>query len=148
MKYNWEVIRAISVVAFVFMTVVPSQLCATSEEQKEASLRTFTPEEIAEYDGSNPDKPIYMAVKGVVFDVTSGKDFYGKGKSYNVLVGKDATRAVALWSLEEKDLTHDVTGLTEKQLQGLDEIFNSVYKAKYPIIGHMEFSHKPLTDEL
>ncbi|PIK58120.1 hypothetical protein BSL78_04976 [Apostichopus japonicus] len=112
------------------------------DEDNAEELRVFTTDEIAEYDGSDPDKPIYMAVKGLVFDVTDGKEFYGKGKGYNVLVGRDATRAVALWSLEKKDLTHDVTGLTEKQLKSLDEIFESVYKAKYPIVGHMQFEHK------
>lgn len=40
------------------------------------------------------------------------------------------------------------TGLTEKQLKSLDEIFESVYKAKYPIVGHMQFEHKQRTDEL
>uniref|UniRef100_A0A674HYU7 Neudesin neurotrophic factor n=1 Tax=Terrapene triunguis TaxID=2587831 RepID=A0A674HYU7_9SAUR len=81
-------------------------------------------------------QPIYMAVKGVVFDVTSGKEFYGKGAPYNALVGKDSTRGVAKMSLDPEDLTHDTTGLTEEELKSLDDIFNDVYKAKYPIVGY------------
>ncbi|XP_026508334.1 neudesin [Terrapene carolina triunguis] len=77
-----------------------------------------------------------MAVKGVVFDVTSGKEFYGKGAPYNALVGKDSTRGVAKMSLDPEDLTHDTTGLTEEELKSLDDIFNDVYKAKYPIVGY------------
>ncbi|XP_033101189.1 neudesin-like isoform X2 [Anneissia japonica] len=83
-----------------------------------------------------------MAVKGVVFDVSTGKDFYGKGAPYNALVGKDSSRAVAKMSLEPADLTSDVTGLTEKQLEELDTIFQSVYKAKYPIVGYMSWTVK------
>uniref|UniRef100_A0A803Y8D5 Cytochrome b5 heme-binding domain-containing protein n=1 Tax=Meleagris gallopavo TaxID=9103 RepID=A0A803Y8D5_MELGA len=81
-------------------------------------------------------QPIYLAVKGVVFDVTSGKEFYGKGAPYNALVGKDSTRGVAKMSLDPADLTHDITGLTEEELKSLDDIFNNVYKAKYPIVGY------------
>ncbi|CAB1335701.1 unnamed protein product [Coregonus sp. 'balchen'] len=64
---------------------------------------------------------IYMAIKGVVFDVTMGKEFYGKDGPYNALVGKDCTRA---------------TGLTEEQLQSLESVFEGTYKTKYPIVGY------------
>uniref|UniRef100_A0A8C9NWD5 Cytochrome b5 heme-binding domain-containing protein n=1 Tax=Spermophilus dauricus TaxID=99837 RepID=A0A8C9NWD5_SPEDA len=82
------------------------------------------------------DQPIYLAVKGVVFDVTSGKEFYGRGAPYNALTGKDSTRGVAKMSLDPADLTHDITGLTAKELESLDDVFTRVYKAKYPIVGY------------
>ncbi|XP_063159357.1 neudesin [Candoia aspera] len=99
-------------------------------------VRLFTEDELARYDGRKEDEPIYIAVKGVVFDVTSGKEFYGKGAPYNALAGKDSTRSVAKMSLDPADLTHDTTGLTEEELQFLDETFSNVYKAKYPIVGY------------
>ncbi|NWQ89041.1 NENF protein, partial [Burhinus bistriatus] len=102
----------------------------------EAPVRLFTEPELAKYDGQQEGQPIYLAVKGVVFDVTSGKQFYGKGAPYNALVGKDSTRGVAKMSLDPADLTHDLTGLTEEELKSLDDIFNNVYKAKYPIVGY------------
>ncbi|NXN74212.1 NENF protein, partial [Himantopus himantopus] len=102
----------------------------------EAPVRLFTEPELARYDGQQEGQPIYLAVKGVVFDVTSGKEFYGKGAPYNALVGKDSTRGVAKMSLDPADLTHDITGLTEEELKSLDDIFNNVYKAKYPIVGY------------
>ncbi|NWT65838.1 NENF protein, partial [Prunella himalayana] len=102
----------------------------------EAPVRLFTEPELARYDGHQEGQPIYLAVKGVVFDVTSGKEFYGKGAPYNALVGKDSTRGVAKMSLDPADLTHDTTGLTEEELKSLDDIFNNVYKAKYPIVGY------------
>ncbi|NWV23760.1 NENF protein, partial [Origma solitaria] len=124
----------------------------------EAPVRLFTEPELARYAGQqggpggrcsaprpgrrgllpwrSEGQPIYLAVKGVVFDVTSGKEFYGKGAPYNALVGKDSTRGVAKMSLDPADLTHDTTGLTEEELKSLDDIFNNVYKAKYPIVGY------------
>ncbi|XP_038554299.1 neudesin-like, partial [Micropterus salmoides] len=81
-------------------------------------------------------QPIYMAVKGVVFDVTNGKEFYGKDAPYNALVGKDSTRAVAKMSLDPADLTPDTTGLTDEQLKSLESIFEDTYKKKYPIVGY------------
>ncbi|XP_004626911.1 neudesin [Octodon degus] len=99
-------------------------------------VRLFTEEELARYDGAEEDQPIYLAVKGVVFDVTSGKEFYGRGAPYNALTGKDSTRGVAKMSLDPADLTHDTTGLTAKELESLEDVFTKVYKAKYPIVGY------------
>ncbi|KAI1895919.1 hypothetical protein AGOR_G00111730 [Albula goreensis] len=50
--------------------------------------------------------------------------------------GKDSTRAVAKMSLAQEDLTHDITGLTEEELQSLESVFSGTYKAKYPIVGY------------
>ncbi|XP_033051616.1 neudesin isoform X1 [Trachypithecus francoisi] len=63
-------------------------------------------------------------------------EFYGRGAPYNALTGKDSTRGVAKMSLDPADLTHDITGLTAKELEALDEVFTKVYKAKYPIVGY------------
>ncbi|XP_038616902.1 neudesin [Tachyglossus aculeatus] len=99
-------------------------------------VRLFTEEDLARYNGEEEDQPIYLAVKGVVFDVTSGKEFYGRGAPYNALTGKDSTRGVAKMSLDPADLTHDTTGLTTEELKSLDDVFTNVYKAKYPIVGY------------
>ncbi|XP_078001028.1 neudesin-like [Glandiceps talaboti] len=103
-------------------------------------LRMFTDEDLAKYDGSIPELPIYMAVKGVVFDVTGSPEYYGKGAPYNALAGKDCTRAVAKMSLEPEDLSSDVTGLTDSQLNDLENVFKNTYKRKYKVVGHMAFS--------
>ncbi|XP_077194855.1 neudesin [Paroedura picta] len=103
---------------------------------RQRPVRLFTEAELARYNGQEEGQPIYIAVKGVVFDVTSGKEFYEKGASYNALVGKDSTRGIAKMSLDPADLTHDTMGLTTEELQSLDDTFNNVYKAKYPIVGY------------
>ncbi|XP_046711241.1 neudesin isoform X3 [Silurus meridionalis] len=71
-------------------------------------------------------------------------DFYGKSASYNALVGKDSTRAVAKMSLNPEDLTHDTTGLTKEELESLDRIFSETYKSKYPIVG---YTHRRILNE-
>ncbi|XP_034015296.1 neudesin [Thalassophryne amazonica] len=99
-------------------------------------VRLFTEEELNKYDGSEEGQPIYMAIKGVVFDVTKGKEFYGKNAPYNALVGKDSTRAVAKMSLNPADLTSDTMGLSAEELQALNSVFEDTYKTKYPIVGY------------
>uniref|UniRef100_UPI00398E936D neudesin n=1 Tax=Pristiophorus japonicus TaxID=55135 RepID=UPI00398E936D len=129
-------------VRFVFISMVSfTVLLAEEVKLKNASppqtaVRLFTDADLAKYNGQEENQPIYMAIKGVVFDVTLGKDFYGRDAPYNVLVGRDSTRAVAKMSLEPEDLTHDTTGLVEDELKSLDDVFDDVYKTKYPIVGY------------
>jgi membrane-associated progesterone receptor component len=46
---------------------------------------------LSQHDGSDPNKPIYLAIKGTVFDVTAKKEMYGPGGSYNIFAGKDGS---------------------------------------------------------
>uniref|UniRef100_A0A2K6FS17 Cytochrome b5 heme-binding domain-containing protein n=1 Tax=Propithecus coquereli TaxID=379532 RepID=A0A2K6FS17_PROCO len=112
--------------------------CPTERGGGGPPLRLFIEEELAPYGGEEgiSNQPIYLAAKGVVFDVTSGKEFYGRGAPCNALTGKDSTRGVAKMSLDPADLTHDTTGLTAKELESLDDVFTEVYKAKYPLVGY------------
>lgn len=50
--------------------------------------------ELAKFDGSDPSKPIYVAIKGRVYDVSAKTEMYGKGSGYNVFAGKDASRGL------------------------------------------------------
>lgn len=36
-------------------------------------LKEVTLSELKQHDGTNPDKPMYIAIRGTVFDVTTGK---------------------------------------------------------------------------
>ncbi|KAA8521721.1 hypothetical protein F0562_012394 [Nyssa sinensis] len=64
----------------------------------------LTSQQLKQYDGTDPSKPIYVALKGRVFDVTTGKSFYGPGGAYAMFAGKDASRALAKMSKNEEDL--------------------------------------------
>ncbi|GCB72165.1 hypothetical protein scyTo_0009043 [Scyliorhinus torazame] len=124
-------VRVVLITVFSLNVLLAENVNLKHSPPSHTAVRLFTDTELAKYNGEEKDQPIYMAIKGVVFDVTLGKD-----APYNALVGKDSTRAVAKMSLESEDLTHDTTGLTEDELQSLDEVFNDLYKTKYPIVGY------------
>ncbi|CBX99665.1 hypothetical protein IAQ61_005083 [Plenodomus lingam] len=54
---------------------------------------TLTDAELALYNGADPNKPIYLALNGTIYDVSSSPQTYGPGGSYHVFAGKDAARA-------------------------------------------------------
>ncbi|KAJ1345242.1 hypothetical protein BSLG_000756 [Batrachochytrium salamandrivorans] len=78
----------------------------------------LTPEMLAKYDGSDPSLPIYIAIKGIIYDVTEGRSYYGKKGSYEFFAGKDATRAY-ITGCFQADLTHDLRGLSDAQIESL-----------------------------
>ena len=54
--------------------------------------------------------PVYLAVRGKVFDVSMGRNFYGPGGPYENFAGRDATRGLACGSFDEDMLTKDLNG--------------------------------------
>ena len=60
-------------------------------------------------------------------------------------------------SLDEVDLTDDLAGLTDEELEDLDKRFVETYKTKYPVVGFTVkaigenlnlFASKPPKEEL
>lgn len=96
----------------------------------------FTAEELIKYNGSDSSKPIYVAIKGRVFDVSSGKNFYGPGGSYAMFAGRDASRALAKMSKNEEEICASLDGLTEKEI-GVLEDWEKKFEAKYPVVGRV-----------
>lgn len=56
----------------------------------------ITVSELSKHDGSDPSLPIYVGIKGDVFDVSKNTSSYGKGAGYNVFAGKDASKVKIL----------------------------------------------------
>lgn len=95
----------------------------------------FSEKELARFDGSDDNRDIYVAIRGIVFDVTRERKKFGRGGQFNALAGRDASRAIAKMSFDPKDLTHDLTGLTDSDLQRLDEVFDEDYQKQFPVQG-------------
>ncbi|CAN6674384.1 hypothetical protein TRVA0_052S01002 [Trichomonascus vanleenenianus] len=94
---------------------------------------SFTFEQLAEFDGVKNDK-IYVAIRGTVFDVTKAKERYGPGGSYHVFAGKDASCALAKSSLEAEHVHDDVSALTDKEKETLEE-WMMYFSQRYNIVG-------------
>ncbi|KAM0942089.1 putative cytochrome b5-like heme/steroid binding domain-containing protein [Dioscorea sansibarensis] len=93
-----------------------------------------TEEELRAYDGSDPKKPLLMAIKGQIYDVSQSRMFYGPGGPYALFAGKDASRALAKMSFEEKDLTGDISGLGPFELDSLQD-WEYKFMSKYVKVG-------------
>ncbi|KAF8585867.1 cytochrome b5 [Ramaria rubella] len=96
----------------------------------------ITIEQLKQYDGSTPDTPIYVAIKGTIFDVSAKRDTYGPGRSYHCFTGKDASRALGKSTLKEEDLVADYSTLDEKQRKVLDD-WHSFFSKRYNVVGRV-----------
>jgi hypothetical protein len=45
----------------------------------------LSPSDLAQYNGEDQNRPIYVGIDGEVFDVTSSKRMYGPGGAYHCL---------------------------------------------------------------
>lgn len=91
-------------------------------------MQLFIEKELA-LPGGEKDLPEYMAVKAVVFDVTSRKELYEEETLSGVLTKKKTTTGVTRKSLDPADLTHDTIGLMAQELEPLYDIFTKAYTA-------------------
>ncbi|KAI7066836.1 hypothetical protein KC339_g15430 [Hortaea werneckii] len=112
-------------------------------------FQTFTPPTLLPYNGT-ASMPVYLAVRGRVFDVTPGKNFYGPGGPYQNFAGRDASRGLACGSFDADMLTEDLEGPLDKledlggeemeALRGWEERFTEKYLVvgKLVAVGHPE----------
>lgn len=84
----------------------------TKEESVPAptTLPTYTTTSLAQFNGEDLALPIYIAFDGDVYDVSSGRKFYGPEGTYHFLAGSDGTSLL--------------------KIMGGD-----IIKKKYPVIG-------------
>lgn len=105
-----------------------------------------TEEELKAYDGSDTEKPLLMAIKGKIYDVSQSRMFYGPGGPYALFAGKDASRALAKMSFEEKDLTGDISGLGPFELEALQD-WEYKFMSKYVQVGTIKRTEQESTGE-
>ncbi|KFK34187.1 hypothetical protein AALP_AA5G112000 [Arabis alpina] len=100
-------------------------------------LGEITEDELKLYDGADSKKPLLMAIKGQIYDVTLSRMFYGPGGPYALFAGKDASRALAKMSFEEQDLTGDISGLGAFELEALQD-WEYKFMSKYVKVGTIQ----------
>lgn len=109
-------------------------------------LGEITEDELKNYDGSDPKKPLLMAIKGQIYDVSQSRMFYGPGGPYALFAGKDASRALAKMSFEDNDLTGDISGLGPFELEALQD-WEYKFMSKYVKVGTLKTKDVPATGE-
>jgi membrane-associated progesterone receptor component len=96
----------------------------------------YTTAELAKRDGSNPELGIWVAIKGIIFDVSHNTKAYGPGGGYSVFAGKDASRALAKSSLKPEDCIPKYDDLGPEELKVLDQ-WVEFFRKRYNIVGRV-----------
>lgn len=148
-------IAAVMIVIRMYMTRYKELSVDTSdytEELTRMSKQDFTLEELSKYNGMD-NKRILIGINGNVYDVTKGKNFYGPGKAYGALAGRDASRCYATFSLDGtviKNEYDDLSDLNSAQMDFLAE-WELQLSEKYCHIGRLlkpnEFHNSYHTEE-
>jgi len=144
----------LSLFAFlVYLRLKPAAPAVLPRAPPATVFRTFTPPTLFPYNGLN-NMPVYLAVRGRVFDVTAGRNFYGPGGPYANFAGRDASRGLACGSFDEDMLTKDLDGPLDtledldaeqmEALRGWEERFEEKYLivGKLVPVGHPEAEEK------
>lgn len=127
------------VIAFaraLYFHLVTSRRPATDRSNRRSDDIEITLEELSKYNGMDPYRPLALAVRGRVYDVSRGVDFYGPGKPYSVYAGKEVSRALGRMSLHESDCQGDISDFTAKEHAVLEQ-WEGKLAAKYPVIGRV-----------
>uniref|UniRef100_M8B444 Membrane steroid-binding protein 1 n=1 Tax=Aegilops tauschii TaxID=37682 RepID=M8B444_AEGTA len=104
----------------------------------------ITADELRQYDGSDPEKPLLMAIKGQIYDVSQSRYAYKMYMlqidywSFSILMPSIehfcCCRALAKMSFEPQDLTGDVSGLGPFELSALQD-WEYKFTSKYVKVG-------------
>jgi membrane-associated progesterone receptor component len=138
--------------------MITSRLSQASSEEKDEEevipqrdftleqLRTFDGREEKKIDGSMGEKPIYIAIKREVYDVSEAPESYGKDGSYHMFAGKDASRALGKFTFDEDVVNNleyeDLTNFERDCLENFVVKFK--YHKGYPVRGILSFPPKDL----
>lgn len=108
---------------------------AAPPPKKAVQLGNITKDELSKYDGTQPEMPLLMAIKGIVYDVSRSREFYGPGGPYALFAGRDASRALAKMSFEVADIENsDIMDLSKYEKSVLDD-WESKFTFKYEDVG-------------
>jgi predicted heme/steroid binding protein len=123
-NFIYFVLSGLSIILVYFL----NSAATPSPSGSESGL---TDEQLSQYSGTDPNKPIYVELNGAIFDVSAGRSFYGPGGHYHHFAGRDATRAWVSTCFEPEHLTWDMKGI-EKMflLKRMDEEIQDAAEGK------------------
>lgn len=143
-SWDWSAILTVMVVLYTIHWLYSdwrAQVARDAREKARAELfekmklpvrDDWTLEEIAEYNGKDSSKPIVIVVKGKVYNVWRGREFYGEGGSYHCFAGTDATRSLAKELLEPEETSGGLPPLTDYEKMQLQDWIGT-YEWKYDV---------------
>jgi len=118
----------------------------TKEEAEDrVPIRNFNLQQLSLFDGED-GKPIYIALKRDVFDVSRARAFYGSNAKYNFLAGHDASISLAKlkYGVEYLDNFDSGVQLSKKEKRELENWYKSYKDYKeYPLIGKLVTPPQP-----
>ena len=107
---------------------------------------TWSESELQPYNGNDETGPILLAVKGEVYNVYKGRNFYGPGGEYHIMAGRDASRFLAKNSLEEESIEEKDVPLNIAERASLESWY-WIIKNKYDLVGQLE-GYDPKSTEM
>ncbi|KAG7085698.1 hypothetical protein E1B28_003243 [Marasmius oreades] len=104
-------------------------------------FKTYTPKTLEPFNGVDSQR-ILLAINGIVFDVSAGRNFYGPNGMYGNFAGRDASRGMAKQSFDPEMLTPVDQPLDKLTDLAPDEIENMKgwidhFSNKYLICGKL-----------
>ncbi|GMH42109.1 hypothetical protein BSKO_10028 [Bryopsis sp. KO-2023] len=106
---------------------------ATSDPAPLDSLPEFSSGELKRNCG-RWGKPIYLAIKGVIYDVSQAPELYGPDGPYHIFAGRECARSLAALDLSEKMLTDKTDDLDDKCQSTLSD-WIAKFNTRYPVVG-------------
>eukprot|EP01124_Arcella_intermedia_P018011 TRINITY_DN24987_c0_g1_i1.p1 TRINITY_DN24987_c0_g1~~TRINITY_DN24987_c0_g1_i1.p1 ORF type:complete len:242 (-),score=33.60 TRINITY_DN24987_c0_g1_i1:28-681(-) len=97
---------------------------------------SLTEEELLHYNGLN-SKPIYIALKGNIYDVSKNSDYYGPEQPYHSFAGKNITTTLAKKSIEFLYESCEWEHLSMEEKRNV-EYWESIFKQRYTLVGFVE----------
>ncbi|KAJ7475155.1 cytochrome b5-like heme/steroid binding domain-containing protein [Mycena galericulata] len=104
-------------------------------------FKTYTPKTLEPFSGKDGGR-ILLAINGIVFDVTGGRNFYGPTGMYGNFAGRDASRGMAKQSFDIEMLTpidQPLDKLADLQPDEIDNMKGWIdhFSNKYIICGKL-----------
>lgn len=96
----------------------------------------FTKEQLSKYDGTEESLGLYIGIYGRVYDVSSGRQYYGPGGTYSFFAGCDGTKAFVTGEFNEKGLIDDVSEFDSRRLLELHH-WLEFYEKTYHFVGKL-----------